>query len=137
MLQFLIPLIISTSLSVRTPNDDTKPLDYEVSVKAEDTDGQFKYSLKRDWERELGVKYIDDLVMLDYKWKSAYYRFEYINKESKDINYLTNSFGWEHGSGLRLGLSARTDEEGTSPLGHVAWNKKLKKDDLEYIIDLS
>ena len=43
-----------TSVSVRTPNDDSEPLDYELSIKLEDTEGKFKYLLKRDCERELG-----------------------------------------------------------------------------------
>ena len=31
-----------TSVSVRTPNDDTKPLDYELSVKLDDNEGKFR-----------------------------------------------------------------------------------------------
>ena len=50
------------SVSVRTPNDVTKPLDYEFSIKLDDDEGKFKYHLKRDWERELGEKYIDDVA---------------------------------------------------------------------------
>ena len=29
------------SVSVRTPNDDTKPLDYELSIKLDDNEGNF------------------------------------------------------------------------------------------------
>ena len=62
LLLVLLVLLISfgmssewgTSVSVRTPNDDTHPLDYELSVKLEDTNGKFQYLLKKDWERELG-----------------------------------------------------------------------------------
>ena len=36
-----------TSVSVRTPNDADKPLDYELSIKLEDTNGKFQYLLKR------------------------------------------------------------------------------------------
>ena len=47
LLPFLISLGLSsewgTSISVRTPNDDIHPLDYELSVKLEDTDGKFRY----------------------------------------------------------------------------------------------
>ena len=57
----LLAAILSTSFSVRTPNDATKPLDYEFMVKAEKTDGNFTWSVKRDWERELGEKYIDNI----------------------------------------------------------------------------
>ena len=56
--ELLAAAILSTSFSVRTPNDDTKPLDYEYMVKSEKTEGSFTYTAKRDWERELGEKYI-------------------------------------------------------------------------------
>ena len=36
--ELLLATILSTSVSVRTPNDDTKPLDYEYMIKAEKTD---------------------------------------------------------------------------------------------------
>ena len=58
--ELLAAAILSTSFSVRSPNDATKPLDYEFMVKAEKTDGSFTYTAKRDWERELGRKYVDD-----------------------------------------------------------------------------
>ena len=58
----LLAAILSTSFSVRTPNDATKPLDYEFMVKAEKTEGNFTWSFKRDWERELGEKYVDDVI---------------------------------------------------------------------------
>ena len=60
--ELLLATIVSTSLSVRTPNDVEKKLDYEFSVKIENTNEKFRYLLKRDWERELGEKYIDDVV---------------------------------------------------------------------------
>ena len=39
--ELLLSSIIGFSVSVRTPNDDTKPLDYEYSVKAEKNEGKF------------------------------------------------------------------------------------------------
>ena len=60
--ELLLATILSTSFSVRTPNDDTKPLDYEYSIRGEKTEGNFTYNAKRDWERELGNKYIDDVI---------------------------------------------------------------------------
>ena len=59
--ELFLAAILSTSFSVRTPNDDTKPLDYEYMVKAEKNEGNLTYLIKRDWERELGEKYIDDI----------------------------------------------------------------------------
>ena len=75
MIRYLLPLFFSlvlaaewgTSFSVRTPNDATKPLDYELSIKFEDTEGNFQYLIKRDWERELGDKYVDDVLNFQHK----------------------------------------------------------------------
>ena len=55
-MRFLILLMLSlgltsewgTSVSVRTPNDETKPLDYELSIKLNDTNGKLRYLLKRE-----------------------------------------------------------------------------------------
>mgnify|MGYP001454008072 CR=1 FL=1 len=83
-----------TSVSVRTPNDDSKPLDYEFSIKLEDSEDKFRYLLKRDWERELGEKYIDDVVHFQHQaLGNFYYGVDYVNKESKDINYTTYNIG--------------------------------------------
>ena len=59
--ELLAAAILSTSFSVRSPNDATKPLDYEYMVKVEKNEGNLTYLVKRDWERELGEKYIDDV----------------------------------------------------------------------------
>ena len=65
--ELLLATIVSTSLSVRTPNDVEKELDYEFSVKIENTNKNFQYLLKRDWERELGEKYIDEVFKFSHK----------------------------------------------------------------------
>ena len=131
--ELLLATILSTSFSVRTPNDDTKPLDYEFSVRGEKTEGNFTYNAKRDWERELGNKYIDDVIKFNQNVGIVYGGLDYINKQSKDINYTTYNLGLKHKSGLKIGLSVKDD----TPLLSVGFNKKLKKDDLEYNFNLS
>jgi hypothetical protein len=126
-----------TSFSVRTPNDDTKPLDYEISVKLNDTNGKFRYLLKRDWERELGEKYIDDVVNFQHQVLGHfYYGIDYVNKESKDIDYTTYNIGatidW-----FKAGVSFKEIDEEISPLLNLALSTKLKKDKLEYNIGIS
>ena len=126
-----------TSFSVRTPNDDTKPLDYEISVKLNDTNGKFRYLLKRDWERELGEKYIDDVVNFQHQVLGHfYYGIDYVNKESKDIDYITYNIGatidW-----FKAGVSFKEINEEISPLLNLALSTKLKKDKLEYNIGIS
>jgi hypothetical protein len=135
--ELLLSSIIGFSISVRTPNDDTKPLDYEYSVKTEKNEGKFTYLNKVDYERELGINYLDLVGNYNYKFNNnLFIGLDYIEKESKDIFYKTLNVGWQHKSGFKFGLSTKYDED-YSYLVNLGINKKIKKDDLEYIIDLS
>ena len=138
--ELFLATIISTSVSVRTPNDTTKPLDYEYSLKAESKEGKINYLIKRDWERELGVKYIDDIVNFNHKVGYLYYGIDYVDKESKDIDYKTYNFGayWPD-EGFRAGIAFKD----SIPLLNLGFNKKAKilnsdgSDNIEYNIDIS
>ena len=46
-MNWLLATIIGLSFSVRTPNDDTKPLDYEIAVKSAKEAGNFQYFVKK------------------------------------------------------------------------------------------
>ena len=150
-MRFFILLLISlglstelgTSFSVRTPNDDIHPLDYEISVKLEDTDGKFRYLLKRDWERELGEKYIDDIVNFQHQALGhLYYGIDYVNKESKNIDYITYNIGatidW-----FKAGASFKEIDGKISPLLNFGFSTKAEIKDLDnnpiisYIIGIS
>ena len=137
LLSFCLSSEWGTSFSVRTPNDNNKPLDYEISIKLNDTNGKFRYLLKRDWERELGEKYIDDVVNFQHQVLGHfYYGVDYVNKESKDIDYITYNIGatidW-----FKAGVSFKEINEEISPLLNLALSTKLKKDKLEYNIGIS
>lgn len=145
MVKSLLVLLISfglsaewgTSFSVRSANDDTKPLDYELSIKLNDTNGKVRYLLKRDWERELGEEYIDDIVNFQHQAIGHfYYGIDYVNKESKDISYTTYNIGatieW-----FKAGASFKVVDGEVSPLLNLAVLTKLKEDDLEYILSIS
>ena len=137
LLSFCLSSEWGTSFSVRTPNDNNKPLDYEISVKLNDTNGKFRYLLKRDWERELGEKYIDDVVNFQHQVLGHfYYGVDYVNKESKDIDYITYNIGatidW-----FKAGVSFKEIDEEISPLLNLALSTKFKKDKLDYNIGIS
>ena len=144
-MRFLILLMLSlgltsewgTSVSVRTPNDETKPLDYELSIKLNDTNGKIQYLLKRDWERELGEKYIDDVIHFQHQVLGhIYYGVDYVNKESKDIDYTTYNIGATIGW-FKAGASFKDIDGEISPLLNLALSTKLKKEDLEYNVGVS
>ena len=132
--ELLLSSIISFSVSVRTPNDDTKPLDYEYMIKAEKNEGKFTYLEKLDYERELGINYLDFTGNYNYKFDNdAFIGFDYIDKESKDIYYKMTNVGWQHESGFKVGLSVKDE----IPLLDLGFNRKIKRDDIEYLVGIS
>ena len=135
-MRLLIVLLLSlgmatewgSSISVRTPNDEEKELDYEFSIKIEDTNDKIRYLLKRDWERELGEKYIDDVFKFSHQVHDGFqYGVDYVNKESKDIFYTTYNIGVTS-NGFKIGISVKEEVK----LFSLGYGKKLKQDDLEY-----
>ena len=140
-MRLLIVLLLSlgmatewgSSISVRTPNDTEKELDYEFSIKLEDTNDKIRYLLKRDWERELGKKYIDDVVKFSHQVHDGfYYGVDYVNKESKYIFYTTYNIGVTS-NGFKIGVSVKDEVK----LFSAGFDKKLKQDDLEYNVGFS
>ena len=123
----------SSSISVRTPNDEEKELDYEFSIKIEDTNDKIRYLLKRDWERELGEKYVDDVVKFSHQaYDAFYYCIDYVNKESKDIFYTTYNIGVTT-NGFTIGVSVKEEVK----LFNIGFSEKLKQDNLEYNVGFS
>ena len=45
------------------------------------------FHINRQWERELGNKYVDDIVWLKYE-SNFYLKPEYLDKQSKSVKYL-------------------------------------------------
>ena len=140
-MRLLIVLLLSlgmatewgSSISVRTPNDEERELDYEFSIKIEDTNDKIRYLLKRDWERELGEKYVDDVVKFSHQaYDAFYYGIDYVNKESKDIFYTTYNIGVTT-NGFTIGVSVKEEVK----LFNIGFSEKLKQDDLEYNVGFS
>ena len=140
-MRLLIVLLLSlgmatewgSSISVRTPNDTEKDLDYEFSIKIEDTNDKIRYLLKRDWERELGEKYIDNVVKFSHQvYDGFYYGVDYVDKESKNIFYTTYNIGVTS-NGFKIGLSIKEEVK----LFSLGYSEKLKQDDLEYNVGFS
>ena len=80
----LVGTMLFTSFAMRTPNVQPNPDDYEFSIGVDNPHFYFK----RDWERELGGKYIDDLIWGKLEGGGVYFKPEYMNKESQNVKYL-------------------------------------------------
>ena len=79
----LAGVMLFSSFAMRTPNVQPNPDDYELSMGV-----THKYfHVNRQWERELGTKYIDDLVWVKFE-NGIYFKPEYMNKESQSVKYF-------------------------------------------------
>ena len=98
-------VMLFSSLAIRTPNVQPNPGDYEVSIGVSHP----AYYFNRQWERELGTKYIDDLVWVKIE-NHVYFKPEYMNKESQGVRYF--KLDWRNKwKDLSYGFTSRNDSE--------------------------
>ena len=101
----LAGVMLFSSFAARTPNVQPNPDDYEVSIGVSHND----FYANRQWERELGEFYIDDLFW--YKFDNVlYFKPEYMNKESKDVKYLKIDSRRSWGD-WTFGFTSRNDDD--------------------------
>ena len=79
----LAGVMLFSSFAIRTPNVQPNPDDYEVSIGLSHSN----FYINRQWERELGGLYVDDLVWAKLD-NGIYFKPEYMNKESQGVKYL-------------------------------------------------
>ena len=119
--------MLFSSFAIRTPNVQPNPDDYEVSIGVSHSN----YYINRQWERELGEKYIDDLLWLKYDDK-LYFKPEYMNKESQKVKYLKVDYRLEY-YGATWGFTTRSTNDALNnyeTFASVGISKKKKyKDD--------
>ena len=101
----LAGVMLFTSFAARTPNVQPNPDDYEVSIGI----SKDNFYANRQWERELGEFYIDDLFWVKID-NGIYFKPEYMNKESQGVRYLKIDArrSWK---GMSLGFTSRNSNE--------------------------
>ena len=101
----LAGVMLFSSFAMRTPNVQPNPDDYEVSIGV----SHDNFYVNRQWERELGTKYIDDLFWIKID-NGIYFKPEYMNKESQGVKYLKLDWRnkWKDWS---YGFTSRNDDD--------------------------
>jgi hypothetical protein len=95
--------MLFSSFAIRTPNIQPNPDDYEVSIGLSHPN----FYINRQWERELGGKYIDDLVWMKLDGAGVYFKPEYMDKQSKSVKYL--KLDWRKTwKGISYGFTTRS-----------------------------
>ena len=98
----LAGVMLFSSFAVRSPNVQPNPDDYEVSIGLTHKN----FHINRQWERELGEKYIDDLAWLKYD-DNLYFKPEYMDKQSQSVKYLKLDYRFPY-SGATFGFTTRS-----------------------------
>tara|TARA_Y100000996_G_C22474475_1_gene623532 strand:- start:544 stop:1140 length:597 start_codon:yes stop_codon:yes gene_type:complete len=101
----LAGMMLFSSFAMRTPNVQPNPDDYEVSIGISHNN----FHINRQWERELGEFYLDDLVWAKLD-NGVYFKPEYMNKESQGVKYLKIDWRGKFKS-WTYGFTSRNDED--------------------------
>ena len=132
----LAGVMLFSSFAARTANVQPNPDDYEISVGISNNN----FHLNRQWERELGEFYIDDLFW--YKFDNIlYFKPEYMNKESKGVKYLKIDSRRAWGD-WTFGFTSRNDNDNVFSKDFVTFvsfgmSKKKKYYDDKIEVDVS
>ena len=101
----LAGVILFSSFATRTPNVQPNPDDYEVSIGLSHNN----FHINRQWERELGEFYVDDLFWAKLD-NGVYFKPEYMNKESQGVKYL--KMDWRNKwKDISYGFTSRNSSE--------------------------
>jgi hypothetical protein len=127
----LAGVMLFSSFAMRSPNVQPNPDDYEFSIGLSHSN----FYINRQWERELGGKYIDDLVWAKLDHVGYYFKPEYMNKESQKIKYMKMDWrrSWKD---ISLGFTTRSttdalDVYDTFASVGISKKKKYKDDKIE------
>ena len=102
----LAGVMLFSSFAVRTPNVQPNPDDYEVSIGLTNKN----FHINRQWERELGEFYIDDLFWAKLEGGKIYFKPEYMNKESHDVRYF--KMDWRNKwKDITYGFTSRNNDQ--------------------------
>ena len=132
----LAGVMLFSSFAARTSNVQPNPDDYEVSIGL----SHENYHINRQWERELGSFYVDDLLWLKFD-NVLYFKPEYMNKESRSVKYLKidSRRSWGDWS---FGFTSRNDDDNVLSKNFVTFasfgvskKKKYYNDKIE--VDIS
>ena len=131
----LAGVMLFSSFAARTPNVQPNPDDYEVSLGF-----SHKYiHVNRQWERELGSFYVDDLVWAKLE-DGVYFKPEYMNKESRDVRYLKLDWRRSYG-GITVGATTRSTDiklrnyDTFASIGYTNKKTYWEKVDVEFSFD--
>jgi len=92
-MNWFLPFILSTSISIRSPNVEPNPLDYQLAFCYEKL-GILYASVEK--EQELGQLYQNEEYWAKTDYKYTYIKNRYVNKSSRGICYNQAEIGLKY-----------------------------------------
>jgi len=131
----LAGVMLFTSFAMRTPNVQPHPDDYEFSIGVSHN----VYYMNRQWERELGEKYIDDLAWIKIETGGIYFKPEYLDKASQSVKYMKMDWRipWKDAT---FGFTTRSTNDALNvyeTFASLGINKKKKYKDGKIEVEIS
>ena len=122
MFRIILPLILSTSVSIRSPNIEPNPFDYEIAFKVQKADTAY---MDIEFERENGKDYLDKETWLLKRFGKFSVKERYLEKESRDIKFNQLDCRYNHRH-LSLGYGLKHVGSALSPSHNlvVGWQSK-------------
>ena len=130
MFNLLLPIILATSLSVRSPNISPNPFDYQIQFSIQKSD---YFYVSRCWERELGIEYIDEEYWTQKRLGNFSVKERYLNKTSKDLKYNQLDVRYNH-KGFNGGYALKHIESELKPTHNLIFGYKIKDKNLDIFI---
>ena len=123
----LTSVMLFSSFAIRDANIQPNPDDYEVSIGVSHPN----YFINRQWERELGTKYLDTHIWAKLDANGLYFKPEYFDKESDNVKYM--KMDWRRNwLGASWGFTTRSTNDELSlyeTFASVGLTKKKKYGD--------
>ena len=123
----LTSVMLFSSFAIRDANIQPNPDDYEVSIGVSHPN----YFINRQWERELGTKYLDTHIWAKLNANGLYFKPEYFDKESDNVKYM--KMDWRRNwLGASWGFTTRSTNDELSlyeTFASVGLTKKKKYGD--------
>ena len=129
-MNWLLPIILATSLSVRSPNIDPNPFDYQIQFAIQKSD---YFYVSRCWERELGIEYIDEEYWTQKRLGNFSVKERYLNKTSKDLKYNQLDVRYNHKE-FNGGYALKHIESELKPTHNLVIGYKIKDKNLDIFI---
>ena len=102
----LAGVMLFSSFAMRTPNVQPNPDDYEISIGI----SHDNFYINRQWERELGEFYLDDLVWAKVD-QGIYFKPEYMNKQSQGVKYFKLDWRRTFFKTISVGFTSRNNDD--------------------------